>query len=147
LNKLGKTELVNTDSSSWVCKNAKGDIQVLFWDFTNTLPDSTNDQQYYIRDLPSNPKGKVKVEIAGIPEGGYRLAIYKVGYKANDPYTTYLALNKPNQLTRQEVDHIKQQNDGSPVLNENITVNASGTFFREFSIRENDVFLLYLLKR
>ncbi len=109
LNKLGQTELVNADSSSWVCKNGKGDIQVLFWNFTHTLPDSTNDQQYYIRDLPSKPIGKVKVEIAGVPEGNYQLQIYKVGYKANDAYATYLALNKPNQLTRQQVGQIKQQ--------------------------------------
>jgi xylan 1,4-beta-xylosidase len=146
LNKLGNTELANADSSSWVCKNAKGDIQVLYWDFTNTLPDSTNNQQYYIRDLPSKPKGKVKVEIAGIPEGSYRLEIYKVGYKANDPYTTYLTMNRPNQLTRQQVDHIKQQNDGSPVSTENITVKADGTFSSELSTRENDVFLLNLIK-
>ncbi|HEY4787456.1 MAG TPA: glycoside hydrolase, partial [Bacteroidales bacterium] len=44
LNKLGETELTDKDSSSWACKNGKGDVQVLFWNFTYTLPDSVNNQ-------------------------------------------------------------------------------------------------------
>jgi xylan 1,4-beta-xylosidase len=146
LNKLGETELANTDTSSWVCKNAKGDIQVLFWDFTYTLPDSINNQDYYIRDLPANTKGKVKLEIKGIPEGKYQLEIYKVGYKVNDPYTTYFSMNKPNQLTKQQVEYIKQQNDGSPVSKESVKINSSGVFSKELEVRENDVFLLKLTK-
>ncbi len=59
LNKLGKTELINSDSSSFACKDSKGDVQVLFWDCTYTLPDSTNDQQYYIRGLPAKHVGSV----------------------------------------------------------------------------------------
>jgi xylan 1,4-beta-xylosidase len=43
MNKLGETELQNKDTSSWAAKNAKGDVQLLFWDFTNTHPgDSVN---------------------------------------------------------------------------------------------------------
>ena len=116
LNKLGDTELINTDSSSWACKNSDGNIQVLLWDFTNTHPgDSVNDQKYYIRDLPAKSKGSIKVEISDIPEGNYLLDIYKVGYKVNDPYSTYFAMGRPKQLTKQQVANIKQLNDGSPV--------------------------------
>src|SRR5690349_9697961 len=42
LNRLGTTELANKDLQSWVCKDANGNIQVLAWDFTYTLPDSVN---------------------------------------------------------------------------------------------------------
>jgi len=147
LNKLGETELVNSDSSSWACKSENGNIQVLFWDFTNTHPgDSVNNQAYYIRDLPANPKGKVKLEISGIPEGKYQLEIYKIGYKVNDPYSTYLSMNKPNQLTKQQVDYIKKQNDGSAVSKENIKVYSSGVYSRTFEIRENDIFLINIVR-
>jgi xylan 1,4-beta-xylosidase len=85
MNKLGETELFNSDSSSWACKNATGNIQLLFWDFTNTHPgDSVNNQVYYIRDLPAKSKGKIKINITGIPKGSYTLEIYKVGYQIND---------------------------------------------------------------
>jgi xylan 1,4-beta-xylosidase len=146
LNKLGETELNNADSSSWACKNAKG-AQVLFWDFTNTLPDSINNQAYYIKDLPSKEKGKVKINISNLPTGKYTVEVYKVGYKVNDAYSTYLSLGKPNQLTKQQVDLIKKQNTGAPVSKEIVTVGASKVFSKEFVIRENDVFFLNLFKR
>jgi xylan 1,4-beta-xylosidase len=147
LNRLGETELLNADSSSWACKDSKGNIQLLFWDFTNTHPgDSVNNQVYYIRDLPSKSKGRVKIKISGIPEDNYVLEIYKVGYQVNDPYSTYLAMNKPKQLTKQQVDVIKKLNDCSPISKEIIKVNSLGVFSKELEIRENDVFLLNLIK-
>ena len=146
LNKMGKSELVDTDSSSWACKDSNGNIQVLFWNFTNTLPDSVNDQDYYIRDLPAKQIGTVKINISAVPEGNYFFEIYKIGYKVNDPYSTYLAMNKPRQLTRQQVGIIKKLNDGSPISKKIINVNSSGVFSDEIVMRENDVFLLKLDK-
>jgi len=148
MNQLGKTELTNTDSTSWVCKDGKGNVQVLLWDFTNTLPkDSINNQVYYIRDLPAKPKGEVKVTIYGLSKGNYKLEIYKVGYRANDAYTTYLSMNKPNQLTRQQVEQIKKQNDGSPFATEIVRIGVSGTFDKKLAIRENDVYFIKLIKQ
>jgi xylan 1,4-beta-xylosidase len=148
MNRLGNTELLNSDPYSWVCKDSKGNIQVLAWDFTNTHPgDSVNNQVYYIRDLPSKPKGKLKINISKVPEGTYSLEVYKVGYRCNDAYSTYLSMGKPAQLSKVEVEQIKKQNDGSPVSKEIITVKAGTTFSKELEIRENDVFFLNLVKR
>lgn len=148
MNKLGNIELLNNDSRSWACKNAQGNVQILLWDFTNTLPrDSVNNQEYYIRDLPAKTKGKVKITISGIKKGTYWLEIYKVGYKVNDPFSTYLAMNKPNQLTRQQVEQIKKQNDGSPLTTEKITIRANTPFIKELDLRENDVYFLNLVKQ
>ena len=147
LNKLVGTELVDPDSSSWACKSSNGDMQVLFWDFTNTHPgDSVNDQEYYIRDLPAKPKGNVRVNISGIPEGNYLLEEYKIGYHVNDPYSTYFEMGRPRQLTKQQVDIIKKLNNGSPILKEIIKVDSTGIFSRELEMRENDVFMFNLVK-
>jgi len=147
LNRLGNTELANTDTTSWVCRDSAGNIQALVWDFTNTHPgDSVHNQQYYIRDLPSKSKGKLKINIANVPQGTYALEIYKVGYRSNDAYSTYLSMGKPAQLNRQQVEQIKKQNDGSPVAREIVAVNADGSFARELEIRENDVFFLNIIK-
>ncbi len=148
MNMLGAIELVNADSSSWACKNTKSGVQVLFWDFTNTHPgDSVNNQVYYIRDLPAKSKGKVKISISGIPKGTYTVEIYKVGYHINDPYSTYLTMNKPHQLTRQQVEQIKKLNDGSPVSHEMVKVKADKAFVKVLDLRENDVFLLNMIKQ
>lgn len=147
LNRLGNIELVNGDSTSWVCRDATGNIQALAWDFTNTHPgDSVHNQQYYIRDLPSKSKGKLKINIANIPDGTYALELYKVGYHINDAYSSYLSMGKPAQLNKQQVDQIKKQNDGSPISREIITIQSKVAFSKEFEIHENDVFFLNLVK-
>ncbi|WP_089779170.1 GH39 family glycosyl hydrolase [Chitinophaga sp. YR573] len=147
MNRLGNIELVNNDSTSWICRDSTGNIQALAWDFTNTHPgDSVHNQQYYIRDLPSKSKGKLKVNIANVPDGIYAVEIYKVGYRCNDVYSTYLSMGKPAQLTKQQVEQIKKQNDGSPLSREIITVKAGVPFTKELEIRENDVFFLNIIK-
>jgi xylan 1,4-beta-xylosidase len=55
-------------------------------------------------------------------------------------------LGKPSQLTKQQVDQIKMQNDGSPFLKEIINVKATGNLSRQLDIRENDVLLLKFVK-
>ncbi len=148
LNKLGETELANNDSESYACKNSKGDVQLLLWNFTNTHPgDSVNNQVYYVRDLPSKSKGKVVVSLSGIPQGNYTMELYKVGYKVNDAYATYLSMNKPAQLTKQQVEEIKKANDGSPVVKEEIQIAADGKFSKALDLRENDVYFVNLVKR
>jgi xylan 1,4-beta-xylosidase len=146
LNKLGETELSTTDTLSWVCKKNNGDVQVLFWDYTYTLPDSTNNQDYYVRDLPAKSKGTVTVDVSGLPAGDYRLETYRIGYKLNDPYTAYYGLNKPNQLTRKQVEYLKSVSDGRPVATESVNISASGRFTRSVPVNENDVYLFYLHK-
>ena len=148
LNQLGTTTLQNTDTSSWTTKNEAGDVQVLFWDYTYTLPENNiNNQQYYIKDLPAKPKGKVKVELTGLKKGKYDLKIYKVGYKQNDVFTDYLAMNQPKQLTVQQVDTLKKNNNGAPIATATVSVDAKGILTRDFDLHENDVFLLKLVKR
>ncbi|MEJ8843659.1 glycoside hydrolase [Lacibacter sp. H375] len=147
LNKLGHTELQNTDSRSWVTKNARGDVQMLLWDFTYTLPDSTNNQNYYIKDLPAKSKGKVKINLANVPAGKYTMEIYKCGYRINDAYTSYLDMGKPNQLNREQVEKIKNQNNGKPLTTQQIEVKSNTSFSKEIEIRENDVIMVNLVKR
>jgi xylan 1,4-beta-xylosidase len=143
LNKLGQTELVNSDKSSWACKSDKGDFNILLWDYTYTLPnDSSVNQVFYVKNLPSNPKGNVSLEINNVPKGNYKLNIYKIGYKSNDAYTNYFLMGKPKQLTKQQVETLKQQSNGLPVSSENIIINKSQSFKKEIAINENDVFLL-----
>lgn len=147
LNRLGNIELVNKDSASWVCRDSAGNIQVLAWDFTNTHPgDSVHNQKYYIQDLPSKSKGKLKINMTQVPDGVYALEVYKVGYRSNDAYSTYLSIGKPSQLSKTQVEQIRKQNDGSPVSREIVTVKDGIPFSKELDIRENDVFFLNFIR-
>jgi xylan 1,4-beta-xylosidase len=147
LNKLGETELVNTDPRSWITKNAHGDVQILLWDFTYTLPDSTNNQSYYIKDLPAKSKDKVKINLSNVPAGKYFLEIYKVGYRANDAYTNYVKMGRPTQLNRQQVEELKGISNGRPMARQQIMIKSNTSFSEELDVRENDVLMVTLIKR
>mgnify|MGYP003382052872 CR=1 FL=1 len=147
MNKLGGTELATTDSTSWVTRSADGGVQLLLWDFTNTHPgDSVNDQVYYLRDLPAKPKGKVRIELTGVPAGSYTLELSQIGYRVNDAYSTYLSMGRPAQLTRAQVETITALNDGAPLKRELVTIGANGVLSKQLELRENDVFLLRLIR-
>ena len=148
LNKLGQTELFNPDERSWVCKDEKGNVQLLLWDFTNTHPgDSVHNQKYYIQDLPSKSKGKVQIDISKIPEGKYTMTVYKTGYRSNDAYTGYIDMGKPAQLNKQQAEQIKKANNGLPVLKKQITVGSDKRLYQQLDIRENDVYFIQLNKK
>ncbi|WEK35010.1 MAG: glycoside hydrolase [Candidatus Pseudobacter hemicellulosilyticus] len=148
LNRLGDQALQNSDASSWACRDNKGNVQLLCWDFTNTHPgDTVNNQSYYNRDLPPNNKGSLAIELNKLPPGKYQLNVYKTGYRANDAYTSYLDLGAPGQLTRPQVAEIKAKNADQPKISKTITVGKEGVFRQELPLRENDVYCVLLERR
>jgi xylan 1,4-beta-xylosidase len=147
LNGLGKEELQNTDAASWACKDEKGNIQLLLWDFTNPRPDEkVNNQVYFKRDLPAKDKGSVSVHVKNLAAGRYQLTVYKTGYRANDAYSTYLSLGSPGQLTKQQVAQIKRENGDAPVISRTIDIGPARRYDTALHIRENDVFFITLKK-
>ena len=101
---------------------------------------------FYTKDQPAKSKGKLKITIAKVPDGVYSVEVYKVGYRCNDVYTSYLSMGMPAQLNKQQVEQLKKQNDGSPVAREIVTVKNGVPFSKELDLRENDVFFLNLIK-
>jgi xylan 1,4-beta-xylosidase len=119
----------------------------LVWDFTITHPGkSVINQVYYKRDLPSLPKNKITLNLTNVPKGKYSLEIYKVGYRVNDAYGTYMDLGSPAQLTRAQVAKIKSANNGAPIAASKVKVGSDGKFQQQFDLRENDV-CLFMLKK
>jgi len=146
LNKLGNTELKSNDESSIACKDARGNVQLLLWNFSITHPgDSVNDQVYYKRNLPAKQIGNVTIGIKNLQPGTYQIELYKTGYRANDAYTTYFGMGSPSQLSKQQVAQIKRTNGDKP-LTTRVKVLANGVFETELPMRENDVYLVTLKK-
>lgn len=143
LNRLGPTELKDSDPESWICTDKSGGVQALVWDFTNTFP-RTNmiNQVYYKRDLPAEPKNKVTLNLSHLRRGSYVMEIYKVGYRINDAYATYRDLGAPAQLTKAQVAEIKSKNNGAPIETRTVNIGRNGKFTEQFDLRENDVVLV-----
>ncbi len=144
LAKLGTTDLQCDDASTWATKDARGGVQTLVWDFTNTQPGKENNQEFYTHDLPPAKVTPVNLAISSLKPGRYALKLYRVGYRVNDAYATYRDLGAPSQLTRDQVAYIKSVNSGAPVEEQLVEVGNDGTFKRSIEVRENDVCLIEL---
>ena len=105
-----------------------------------------NNQVYFKQILPSKPVGKVKVHLSNADEGQYLMKVYKTGYKVNDPYTTYLEMGAPDQLSVPQVNAIKQMDNGEPVLTKIIKTGPDNVINEEFDMRENDVYFVEFVK-
>ena len=146
MNRLGPDELANNDDSSWVCRNAAGDVQALLWDFTPvTPPVGENDQVFYKKEQPSQPAGTASLRIEHLPEGTYAVAVYQTGYRINDAYTMYLDMGSPAQLTRSQETTLREGASEAP-LQQGVVKHPGGLFAKNFPLRQNDVFLVVLRK-
>jgi xylan 1,4-beta-xylosidase len=146
LNQLGPEELVNADDSSWVSRNAAGDLQALVWDFTPVVPpEGVNDQVFYKREQPAGPAGAAGLRVANLPAGTYSLQVRQTGYRVNDAYTMYLDMGAPDQLTRAQTEALRQAASGAPVQ-QVLVKHPGGLFTKDLPLRQNDVFLVVLRK-
>ncbi len=146
LNKLGPTKLRCVDAHSLAATNRAGGVQALFWNYTNTLPNGVNNQQYFASDVRPKPTDTVNLRISNLKPGTYRLSVYRVGYRINDPFANYLDLGRPSQLTRPQVASIRRRNNGDPVGTETVHVRQGQVLVRQFPMRENDVYLVTVSK-
>jgi xylan 1,4-beta-xylosidase len=145
LNALGGTELLTSDPAAFVCRDDRGGVQALFWDFTITHPGpSVINQEYYKADHPANAKAPAELKLSGIKPGTYQLIAYKVGYRVNDVQAAWRDLGSPAQLTRGQVETLRRASDGAPTRIETVEVPADGNLSRQFDLRENDVWLVKL---
>ncbi len=145
LNRLGDHELTCADPAAYICRDDAGAVQALFWDFTLTHPGpSVINQEFYAADQPARAKEPAELKLSNLKAGAYQLLGYKVGYRTNDVQSAWRDLGSPAQLTRAQVETLRQASSGEAVLDEKIEVGADGRFSRTFEMRENDVWLVEL---
>jgi xylan 1,4-beta-xylosidase len=63
----------------------------------------------------------------------------------NDPYTAYLHLGAPSQLTRRQVAELQARASGAPTESRAVQVQ-NGNFAQTFPMRQNDVYFLTLTR-
>ena len=144
LNQLGATELKNSDTESYVCRDEKGGAQILLWDLTR-LADSTVPNQKIFRQLrPAKSKGDVTINLKSVPPGNFKLTLRQIGFEKNDAYSAYLKMDAPAQLTRAQEKILRDASTGNPEFEKEIKIGADGNFDETLPLRENDVLLLTL---
>ncbi len=144
LAQLGDTELQNADTSSYVCTDKNGGAQVLLWDITHPTDGKVSNQDCFFKSQPTREKGEVTVKLKNLSPGNYRLRIYQIGYQQNDPYSRYLEMGSPTDLSREAVAELKNLSAGKPVSEKTVMVGGNGEFETALPLRENDVYFVSL---
>jgi xylan 1,4-beta-xylosidase len=147
LNRLGATELANNDAASWVCRDEHGGAQILLWDLTRPADASVSTDAMFRKPSMPQSKGKVRVTLANVPAGNYRLALRQIGFEKNDAYSAWLKLGAPAQLTRAQESVLRAAASGKPEFERDIAIATGGRFEETLPLRENDVLLLTLAPR
>ncbi len=101
LNKLGDTELVCDDDSSYVCRS-ENEVQALLWNYAHHEQDAPN-SEYFTRELPAKKLEDAKVVLDGFEsEKEYTVNVETVGFKKGDVYSAYLEGGFTELPTREE---------------------------------------------
>ncbi|WP_256013941.1 GH39 family glycosyl hydrolase [Desertivirga xinjiangensis] len=145
MNELGENELKNSDASSYICKSNNSNVQALIWNYTFASTEKEYNQGYFIKDQPSRAKEMVYFEIENLDKGQYRAEVYQVGYKINDPFTKYIEMGSPSDVSLAQMAELKKASAGVPVSSSTVSVK-NGTFKKSFELRENDIYFIKLVK-
>jgi xylan 1,4-beta-xylosidase len=140
LAQLGPQELRNSDAESWLTRNGDN-FAGLIWNFTLPDQDESN-RPYFTKVHPSAAADPVELKLSSLKPGKYRLRIYRTGYKANDPYTTYMEWGRPDDLTADQIGQLQKQTADTPELDTLVKVGAAGTIARRIKFRTNDTLLV-----
>jgi len=146
LAQLGPTEIKSSDPASYVTKDDKGGYQVLFWDLTDPIhgrvQGPVSDQDFFTKPLIPKEKDDATVKLTNIPSGTYTLKVYRIAYQHNDPYSRYLEMGRPMDLSREDVAKLNSLSSGNP---ESVSeVKVKGEFTTRLPMLENSVYLLTL---
>ena len=143
LSMLGSTEFVSSDESSYVCRDDKGAVQVLFWDLTHpTDGGKISNQQFFFKTVPATAKGEASVVLHHLPAGQYSVKVFMIGYQQNDPYSLWLNAGAPADLTRENVEELKKYSAMEPVFESDLTIENMVTL--TMPIQANSVYFLIL---
>ena len=143
LSLLGNTEVVSSDKSSYVCRDDKGGVQVLFWDLTHpTDGGKVSNQDFFFKTVPATAKGEASVVLHHLPAGEYDIKVFMIGFQQNDPYTLWLNAGAPVDLTREDVEELKKNSAMEPVFQSNM--NIEGMVSLTMPVQANSVYFITL---
>jgi xylan 1,4-beta-xylosidase len=147
LNELGDTELACEDANVWACRNERGEVQVLLWDYTHPKQDTPN-AQFFARDWPAKPAAPVRLNLQSLAPGEYRVNVTRVGYRHNDVYTAYLDLGSPGGLPERPyflsddvLAKLRASCAAAPEVRR-LATDQNGTLILDLPLNENDVYMI-----
>jgi len=151
LSELGATDVASSDTDSsgpcsWVTRTGDHQVQALFWNYSAIAPPAGQDDQHFFKhEIPAVSIKPVTLTLNHLPDGRYRLAVYRVGFEQNDAYTAYLHMGAPSQITREQVKQLQAVASGAPAETRIVHIE-DGAFQQTFPLRTNDIYFVTLTR-
>lgn len=142
LNRLGDQELATGDDQSIATRDADGGVQLLAWRYE--APDQpTSNRPFYTRVRPAAPAAPLDVRLSGLMPGTWLVELRRTGFRANDAYTAYLEMGRPERLDADQLAQLQALTTDAPVTSV-IRVGADGTAQLNVPMNVYDVVLAEL---
>lgn len=143
-NELENTELENADKASWVSRNER-DLTAMLWEYELPPQKKISNQKLYNTDLKPLPGTTTVFKAGNVPNGPYKLEVYRVGYRSNDALTTYLDMGSPRPLSKRQLATLQLSSNGEPESTKTVLVEK-GRFELPIDMRKNDVVMIKLIR-
>lgn len=106
-------------------------------------PDQTvSNRPFYQRPHPTFDVEPLKVKVAGLKPGSYRLRVRRTGYRANDAYSAYIDMGLPKTLTVEQLGQLRGLTEDRPEIEKTVSVRDEAVV--DLPMRANDIVLIEL---
>ncbi|HSW05981.1 GH39 family glycosyl hydrolase [Aquabacterium sp.] len=140
LNALRGRALPSDDAATWAATDGTT-TAVLVWDWQQPVQQLSN-RPFYTRPLPATAAPPVRLSLAHLAPGTYRLKAYRTGYQANDAHTAYLKMGSPASLDAAQQRRLHALTTDKAEIDRRVRVGPSGLLSVNLPMRSNDVVLV-----
>ncbi len=141
LHALKGSKVPVNDQQAWVASDGK-EVSAVIWDFQQPVQPTSN-RSFYGKLVPNAPSRDAALKISSLAPGGrYRVTVNRVGYKANDAYSAYIEMGKPDQLSREQLQRLHDLTQDRPESDQVVQADGSGKITPIVKMNSNDVVLV-----
>ncbi len=120
-------------------------VSAVIWDFQQPQQKVSN-RPFYSRLVPATNAPSLDVKVTNLTTGSYRLKVRRTGYRANDPYSAYLDMGAPKELTPVQLEQLNLLTRDLPEVDRYVHIGKDGSYSMSLPMRSNDVVLVTLEK-
>jgi xylan 1,4-beta-xylosidase len=121
-----------------------GNVAAVIWDYEQ--PDQkVSNRSFYTKLIPANAAAPVELQVTHlVPNTAYRLQVHRVGYHANDAYSSYIEMGSPKELSAEQIAHLNELTRDLPETDKVLRSGPKGTIEVTVPMSSNDVVLVTL---
>lgn len=140
LHALKGNEIPAADAHTWATADGNS-VTAVVWDWQQ--PDQkVSNRPFYSKIVPNAPAAPVAIEVRHLKPGHYHVSVHRTGFRANDAYSAYLDMGKPDTLTPAQLDTLNGLTRDLPETDKTIDVGKSGEARLSVPMHSNDVVLV-----